>query len=383
MSDAEALVVGGGLAGAAVALRLARAGRRVVLLEREAGPTDKVCGEFLSSEALCDLRALGLDPEGLGAAAIETVALARRDRFVAAPLPFPALSLSRRVLDEALLAAAADAGVEVRRGQRVSALTQEAGGWTARTDDGDAVQAAHAFLASGKHDVRGWKRPAGVQSDLVGFKMHWRLAQAQAAALAGRVELYLFPGGYAGLEPIEDGRANLCLLVRRGRLGQVDAAWPRLLAAIRAANPALDLRLVGGEAARDKPLAAAALPYGYVARGADGLWRLGDQAAVIPSFSGDGMSIALHSARRAADAFLAGDGADAFQARLHGELAAQVRRAVLLSQGLVRPWSQSALASAAGVHPGLMRLAAVKTRIPGWRADETTRRQSHDGAAPR
>jgi flavin-dependent dehydrogenase len=376
-----ALVVGGGPAGSALALRLARAGRAVTLVEREAGPHDKVCGEFLSGEALGYLSALGLDSRALGAAPIATVALARGERFAEAALPFPALSLSRRVLDEALLAAAAGAGATLRRGERVTALERRNGGWFARLDGGDGIVAAEAFLATGKHDLRGWKRPAGAQGDLVGFKLHWRLSPVQAAALAGRVELYLFPGGYAGLEPVEDGLANLCLLVRQGRLAGLDGSWPRLLAAIRAACPGLDRRLTGAAACRERPLAAAAIPYGYVARHADGLWRLGDQAAVIPSFAGDGMAIALHSAALAAGAVLAGGTADAFQARLHRELAPQVRRAVLLSQGLVRPWSQALIGAVAAMQPHSMRLVASRTRIAAWALDEAASAGSHYRAA--
>ena len=88
--SAEALIVGGGPAGAALAALLARAGRRVILIEREAGPHDKVCGEFVSGEAAAYLHALGLDPAGLGAVAIDTVRLAARGASAEAALPFPA-----------------------------------------------------------------------------------------------------------------------------------------------------------------------------------------------------------------------------------------------------------------------------------------------------
>ena len=72
------LVVGGGIAGAALAIPLAEAGWRVTLVEREAGPHDKVCGEFLSREARLYLRALGIDPATLGAVPIQRVRVAGR-----------------------------------------------------------------------------------------------------------------------------------------------------------------------------------------------------------------------------------------------------------------------------------------------------------------
>jgi flavin-dependent dehydrogenase len=63
----DILIAGGGLAGSAAAIALARAGRRVTLLERETGPKHKICGEFISTEAQAYLRVLGVDPLALPA----------------------------------------------------------------------------------------------------------------------------------------------------------------------------------------------------------------------------------------------------------------------------------------------------------------------------
>lgn len=358
----ELLVIGGGLAGAGLAIPLAEAGWRVTLVEREAGPHDKVCGEFLSREAVLYLRALGVDPVSLGAVPIARVRVAGRRGDAAVDLPFAAASLSRRVLDEALLARAVAAGVTLHRGRRVMALDQ---GFIARLDDGSPLRALQVALATGKHDLRGHRRPPGRQNDLVGFKRHFRLAPDQSKALAGHVELMLFADGYAGLEPIEDGLANLCLVVRQRRLTALGGAWPALLDHVARAVPLLGRRLAGAEGMGARTLAIATIPYGHVAAPAQpGLWRLGDQAAVMPSFSGDGMSIALHSARLAADHLLAGRSSTAFQTRLAADVGTQVRRATLLSQALVHPGAQGGLLLAARVLPGLMNLVARATRVP-------------------
>jgi menaquinone-9 beta-reductase len=358
-----AVVVGGGPAGAALATRLALAGREVVLVEREAASTDKVCGEFLSHEACLYLAALGLDLPALGAVPIDAVRLCVRGHVATVPLPFAASSLSRRVLDEALLGRAASAGATIQRGTKVSDLSRVGSGWAARLEDGALMKAAEAFLATGKHDLRGHRRPRGLQDDLVAFKLHWRLAPRQVAELERHVELVLFEGGYAGLQPVEGRRANLCLLVRRRRLLDLGQRWDTFIAAVRAESPHLDARLAGAEPCGARPLALSAIPYGHVRRRADGIWRLGDQAAVIPSFSGDGTSIALHSAELAAATYLEGGTADAYQRRLAREVTGQVLLATILSQGLVRRPGQAVVGAAARLWPGLMSTVAFHTRV--------------------
>ncbi len=354
------LVVGGGLAGSAVAIRLARAGREVVLLEREAGAHDKVCGEFLSFEAIDSLRALGVEPLDLGAVSIDSLRVCIGARLSHTALPFVALSLSRRVLDEALLDRAVAAGAQVRRGVRATAADRRGDGWAVRTASGD-MAASEVFLATGKHDLKGARRPPGRQNDLVGFKQHLRLTEP----LGPQVELHLFEGGYAGLEPVEDGVANLCLVVRKGVLAAAGGDWDTLLKRIRRQCPDLQARLDGAMSLTPRPLAIAAIPYGYVRGQSDGLWRLGDQAAVIPSFAGEGMAIALHSAELAAAFALAGETPDAFQRALAGELRAQVGRATLVSRIIVTPWGKVLAGAALTVAPGLAAGIARGTRLKG------------------
>jgi len=359
----DAVVIGGGPGGAALATLLARADRRVVLVEREAGPHHKVCGEFISREAAGYLQSLGVDLAALGAVPIRKVRLATGVSAAERALPFAAFSLSRRRLDEALLWLASEAGVELRRGRRVKGLERLGGHWRAAVDGRAHIEAHAAFLATGKHDLKGLKRPSGIHGDLVGFKMHLRLAPAQAAALDGAVELHLFPGGYAGLEPIEDGLANLCLVVGRRELDG-GAAWAVLLRELLGDCPLLAERLAGSRPLWPKPLAISAIPYGHIARPEGDLWRLGDQAAVIPSFAGDGLGVALHSAHAAAAAYLAGESAAGFQRRLAADLRVRVKGAALVSRLLVQPWAQGLVVGLTRRRPQLLSAAAAWTRIP-------------------
>jgi flavin-dependent dehydrogenase len=362
LRSTEHLIIGGGLAGSMLGIRLAIAGKEVTLLEKERGPHHKVCGEFLSREAVDYLQSAGLDPLALGAVSLRLVRLAVRRTMVEAALPFPALSLSRHVLDEALLARAEHAGCNVQRGAFVENLSANRTDWEAHLRDGDRLHARTVFLANGKHDLRGHDRGSAAQGDLVGFKMHWRLAPAQIAGLREAMELFLFKGGYGGLSLIEKGQANLCLVVKRTRLRKL-GAWGDLFASILADLPHLAQRLNGATALWERPLAVSSIPYGYLA-GRAGLWCVGDQAAVIPSFTGDGMSIALHSASLAARMFLAGETSEQYHAMLSRHLSRNMRLSTTLSQLIVSSVGRALAPAALSLMPSSLRWIANATRIP-------------------
>ena len=360
----EVLTLGGGVAGAATAIALSRKGRSVTLIEREPTPRDKVCGEFLSGEALEDLHALGIDVASLGAVPIDYVRLAAARRAAEAPLPFPAASLSRKTLDTALIAEAIAAGVHVERGRSVQALSRTASGiWQATLDNGAVYEAPTVFLATGKHDLRGHARPRDPEQ-WVAFKMYFRLAPEQAAELAGASELMLYPGGYGGIQPVEGGVANLCCVVQRRHLDREGHRWEKFLAKMQQDCPHLAMRLAGAEPLLAKPIAVSHIPYGYIRRTTEeGLYCIGDQAAVIPSFTGDGISIALHTARRAAAAYVAGEPAPIFQAKLRSGLLAQMRLAELAADGLNNALARAVLPFCLRVWPGVMRVTARLTRV--------------------
>jgi flavin-dependent dehydrogenase len=367
MSDvprfAEHLVIGGGPAGAMVALRLATRGRQVVVLERESGPHHKVCGEFLSREAREYLKHAGIDPLALGATVIRRLRLSSGDRIVDTRLPFEAVSLSRRILDEALLRQTAEAGCRVVRGIAVEALTENQGTWLATLGNGECVQAKTVFLATGKHDLRGFARTPARQADLIGFKLHWQLPRQKIEDLRGRMELFLFTGGYGGLSLVEDDAANLCLVVRRSKLRD-HGAWPELLAAILDENSHLRSILKGGWPLWPRPLAISPIPYGYVVTDARGPWCVGDQAAVIPSFTGDGISIALHSGALAAQMFLAGESAAGYHRILEKQLRGSMWLATRLSQAAVTPSGRIVALPMLSLIPQAMQWIAAATRIP-------------------
>jgi len=323
-----------------------------------------VCGEFLSGEALEDLHALGIDVASLGAVPLNHVRLAAARRAAEAPLPFPAASLTRKALDTALIAEAVAAGVRVECGRSIQSLSRTTNNlWQATLRDGSTFEAPTTFLATGKHDLRGHSRPKD-RHQWVAFKMYYRLSAAQRADLGDASELTLYDGGYGGIQPVEYGIANFCCVVQRRYFARAGLRWEGLLAKMQQDCPHLAMRLEGAEPMLDKPISITHIPYGYLRRETeDGLYCIGDQAAVIPSFTGDGISIALHTARRGAAAYLAGESAPVFQPKLRSAMLPQMRLAELAADGLTNSLARAVLPFCLRVWPGAMRVTARLTRV--------------------
>ncbi len=351
---ARPLIVGGGPAGSAAAIMLARAGTHALLIERSRDAQDIVCGGFLGWDALAALERLGLDPAALGARPITRLRLVRGARMAEAALPFRAAGLSRITLDAALLRAAGAGGTGIERGVTV----RESSAAGLRTADGALLAADALFLATGKHELRGLARPraAAGTDPAVGLRARVSPGTQIAADLAGIIELHLFDRGYAGLLVQEDGSVNLCLSVKRSRLG---AGPDALLASLATDAPRLVDRIAGCSA----PVwqAIAGVPYGWRATaGEPGLFRLGDQAAVIASLAGDGVAIALASGRMAAVHFAIGGpaGAVAYQRAL-----ARTARRSLAVAGVLRSIGEGPAGALLPLFAGIPGLAAAMARL--------------------
>ena len=362
MSEVETLIIGGGPAGAAAACALATAGREVMLVERSAAPHHKVCGEFLSVETQAQLRGLGVEPLALGAVEIGEVAVYSAAKSVRAALPFRALSLSRHRLDDALLRRAGGCGADVRRGTSVQHVARDDAGWNVRCDDGETIHCRALVLATGKWGVRGMADTR--DTSLIGLKMHLRLSPAAQRALEGRVELALLDGGYAGLELIEDGIANLCLVLPRVTVAALPPGWAALRDHLAAAAPHLRERLDGAAPLFDKPLAVVCPGAGHLQREAEGAYRIGDRLAHIPPFTGDGLAIALGSAALAAGHIRRGEAPAAYLSAARRLTARPVRLASAVSGLAANKVGRSLLMGAAALAPGMIGTLARATRLP-------------------
>ncbi|MBV8791618.1 MAG: hypothetical protein JO237_06155, partial [Pseudolabrys sp.] len=219
----------------------------------------------------------------------------------------------------------------------------------------------HLVLATGKVGLRG----IGDERDtsLVGLKMHLRLEPG--TDLGGCVEIAMLEGGYAGLERVEDGIANLCLVLPREVAARIGTAWEALRDHLCTAQPALAARLEAAEPLFDRVLAVACPTGGHLHEGdTAGAYRVGDRLAHIPPFTGDGIAIALASATLAAAHIRRGLGPDAYFDAARRLAAPSIKFAAMISALAGTRLGSPLLFNAAALAPGVLGAIARKTRLP-------------------
>ncbi|MGZ5054480.1 MAG: NAD(P)/FAD-dependent oxidoreductase [Methylobacter sp.] len=370
MTAWDAIIIGGGLAGGAAASVMAQAGRNVLVLEKESQAHHKVCGEFISPEAQCYLQELGIDLSALGAVEIEDISLMHGARFIKTRLPFTARSLSRAVLDEQVLLCAMQHGATLQRGSKVTGLQRVGNLWNIQLagtgGSREVLNSSTVYLATGKHDLHAWGRTRSIHNDLIGLKMHFRLTRPPTADSWRDIGMILFNGGYAGLEKIEDDRVNFCLVITKQRFARLGHSFARLLATLKQNTPLLAERLEHAEACWEKPLAVFGIPYGFIYKeksSTPGLYRIGDQMGVIPSFCGNGISIALHTAFTAAREYLHGGTSTQYHQSMRAELRPMLTPVALLSRLVVEPMAQPPLMALCDLFPQVIGKIITQTRV--------------------
>ena len=230
----DALVIGGGPAGATTAWLLAHAGWSVVLLEKASFPRRKVCGEFISATTLPLLQVLGLDEMFLAMSGppVREVGLYAGSHIQTAPMPVNhkvdtgwGRALGREHLDYILLNGAKRAGVDVIQSCSATGLTRDNGILicTAERFDPDTkieVQARVVIAAHGSWEKGNLpthiSRQKPEPSDLLGFKAHF----TQTELPIDLMPLLAFPGGYGGMVNTDHGRMSLSCCIRRDMLQQ-------------------------------------------------------------------------------------------------------------------------------------------------------------------
>jgi len=296
--DFDIAIIGAGPAGSAAANIAAPSGKKVLLLEAGEYPRQKVCGEFVSHESVNDvfyyLRSL---PEAWpvlrAAPVINRLRLFFAGRGIECPTAPGGLSISRFDLDALLWQAARHAGAQAEASCEVRSI-QGKGPFQLETSSGD-VRAKTVIVAAGR-----WSRftpripiPAGPK--WIGLKAHYHEAKPPQST-----DLYFFEHGYCGVQPVADHTVNACAMVRSDRAKTLNEVFML--------HAGLAERARNWEAVGD-PVSTSPLIFRAPQPVTGNVLFVGDAAAFIDPFCGDGISIALRTGRLAAlslGAFLSG-----------------------------------------------------------------------------
>ncbi len=294
-------IAGGGLAGLSLAIQLARKGWRVGLFEKESYPFHKVCGEYISMESRDFLNGLGLPLEAWGLPVINQLYItAPNGESIKAPLPLGGFGVSRYKLDAALANIAKEAGVDLFENTKVYDIHFEEGNHRIQTSEGlfKAKLACACFGKKSNLDVK-WKRhfmKDGGKQNYVGVKYHVRAALPEQ-----EIALHNFPGGYCGISKIEDGRYCLCYLTKSENLKNNGQSIPAMEEKILKQNPALRKLLEEVVRLFDEPVTIAQISFSKKTQVENHVLCIGDAAGMITPLCGNGMSMALHASRIAAE----------------------------------------------------------------------------------
>ncbi len=288
-AEFDIAVIGAGPAGSSSAITAARLGARVVLFEAGEFPRHKVCGEFVSAESLDVLRDLlrfvpAAGPVLEDAPVIDQVRLHLNGSVVSAGVQAPSLSISRYDLDALLWDSAKRAGIDARPGCEVRSI-EGTSPFHIDTSYG-TVEASTVIIAAGRWSRFTAREPIPTGPKWIGVKAHFREQQPSRST-----DLYFFENGYCGVQPIANDVVNACAMVRSDRATSLEE--------VLALHPALAARRHNWQAITE-PVSTAPLIYRIPLPVRDNLMFVGDAAAFIDPFVGDGISIALRTGQFAA-----------------------------------------------------------------------------------
>lgn len=296
----DVVIIGGGLAGLINAIQLADAGLKVCVVERKSYPFHRVCGEYVSNETLPFLKSINTYPEELAPANITRFQLSSASgKSLQMPLDAGGFGISRYKFDEYLYKKALAKGVEFILETKVNAVDFHTDHFRLILDKGREITSKLAIGAFGKRsnlDKELERDFFKKRSPYIGVKYHIQTEYFPKNTIA----LHNFKDGYCGINAIEDEKICLCYLTTRENLRQYGNI-PEMEKQLLHKNPFLKAIFTNSDFLYDKPEVINEISFAPKTPVENHILMSGDAAGMITPLCGNGMAMAIHSAKILSD----------------------------------------------------------------------------------
>lgn len=291
-------IAGGGLAGLSLAILQAKAGKSVVLFEKNTYPFHRVCGEYISLESWDFLESLGLPLSQMRLPIIKNLQVTSPSgTSLEAPLDLGGFGISRYKLDFELAKIAKNLGVNVLENTRVKNIIKTEDEYEVFTEK-DVFLSKIAVGSFGKRsnlDVD-WKRPFVTKNrtslnQYVGVKYHIKTDFPK-----DKIALHNFSDGYCGISAIEDDLYCLCYMTSKANLKKSDNSIALMEDKILSKNPFLREIFKNSEKVWPQPEVISQISFEKKGQFEKEIPLLGDASGMIAPLCGNGMSMAFHGA---------------------------------------------------------------------------------------
>ena len=297
----DVIIIGGGLAGLTSAIHLSKFNQRVLLIEKNSYPKHKVCGEYISNEVLPYLNSLGIDPIKEGAKKISKVQVSTtKGNLIKGVLPLGGFGMSRYFLDSLLLKNARVNGVQVLK-DSVDSILFKNGVFTVQTKDSKSFQSKITIGAFGKRselDLKMNRKFIQKKSPYLAVKLH-----VKGDFPENLIALHNFKGGYCGVSKVENNSINLCYITEYHSFKK-HKNIKDFQEQVVFKNKHLKKIFKESTSVFEKPLTISQISFETKNPVENHIIMCGDTAGMIHPLCGNGMGMAIASARLASERIL-------------------------------------------------------------------------------
>jgi flavin-dependent dehydrogenase len=294
MKEIEVLIIGGGLAGLTAAIHLSKKGFQVIVIEKNEFPKHKVCGEYISNEVVPYLYWLGINSNDLHATLITKLQFSiRNGKTIDCVLPLGGFGISRYTLDEYLYRKAVSYGCTILKDSVESVVFNE-NQFTVTTLNNVLLKAKIVLGAFGKRSNIDQK----LNRSFIQKKSPWLAVKAHYSGNFpdDLVGLHNFKGGYCGVSKVENNKINICYLADYETFKRYKNI-EEYQKAVVFKNPNLKLLFEKCTMLFDKPLTISQICFEQKKAVENHILMIGDTAGLIHPLCGNGMAMAIHSAK--------------------------------------------------------------------------------------